>query len=158
MFLFAGDNDYPATAHLLTPVSNPLTPAEEAYNKCHTETHALAEKAFGLLKSRFRCLHQSTKELQYTPEKCSKIVAACMWLHNVCINMRAADPELLPWDEEASCPAEEVTEGSSGSAAGSTEHRLGDMAALRRTIGERLWLNNEEELERCRSLSRHPNI
>ena len=69
----------------MTPFANPANPAEERYNRSHTATRVVVEQTFGVLKSRFRCLHRSGGSLQYVPSKCSKIAVACMLLHNYCI-------------------------------------------------------------------------
>lgn len=95
MFSVAGDSGYPLTPFLLTPFPNPGNRGEERYNRSHTRTRSVVEQTFGMLKSRFRCLHQSGGTLQYEPRKCSKIAAACMLLHNRCINRRLPVPEVL---------------------------------------------------------------
>ena len=127
-YLSAGDSGYPGTTYLLTPIANPQTPAEVEYNRCHTGTRVIVERAFGLLKSRFRCLHKSAGALQYEPRKCSKIAMACMWLHNICLDMGAHDPELVDSDESASYPG----------AAGGVHQTHPNITSLRQDIGERL--------------------
>lgn len=72
----------------MTPFANPANPAEERYNRSHTSTRVVVEQAFGVLKSRFRCLHRSGGSLQYEPLKCGKIAVACMLLHNYCVKRR----------------------------------------------------------------------
>ena len=72
----------------MTPVANPATPAEELYNERQTGTRVIVEQCFGVLKSRFRCLHSSGGSLQYTPIKCAKITIACLLLHNICVKRR----------------------------------------------------------------------
>ncbi|XP_046543314.1 putative nuclease HARBI1 [Haliotis rubra] len=80
-----GDSGYACRPYLLTPVSNPENEKEEKYNRCHTATRNSVERAFGLCKSRFRCLHKSTGCLLFSPEKSIKIITACMQLHNMAI-------------------------------------------------------------------------
>ena len=70
---------------LLTPIVHPQDEAERAYNHAHTHTRVCIERAFGVLKIRFRCLHKSGGELTYSPVKCCKIIVACMVLHNMCM-------------------------------------------------------------------------
>lgn len=84
----AGDSGYPLEPFLLTPFANPASPAEERYNRSHTATRVVVEQTFGLLKSRFRCLHRSGGSLQYKPLKCAQIAVACMLLHNYCVQRR----------------------------------------------------------------------
>ncbi|KAK3863791.1 hypothetical protein Pcinc_030470 [Petrolisthes cinctipes] len=88
-----GDSGYPLERYLLTPFANPMTRGEERFNRSHTKTRVLIEQTFGLLKSRFRCLHQSGGSLQYEPRKCGKIITACILLHNRCVRRRIPLPE-----------------------------------------------------------------
>ncbi|KAK3893761.1 hypothetical protein Pcinc_002463 [Petrolisthes cinctipes] len=88
-----GDSGYPLERYLLTPFANPMTRGEERFNRSHTRTRVLIEQTFGLLKSRFRCLHQSGGSLQYEPRKCGKIITACILLHNRCVRRRIPLPE-----------------------------------------------------------------
>lgn len=78
---------------MMTPFPAPANPEQEAYNTSHTRTRVKIEQAFGILKSRFRCLHKSGGNLQYSPVKCAKITVACMVLHNRCVKRRIPLPE-----------------------------------------------------------------
>ena len=51
---------YPLRDYLMTPFNTPATPAEERFNNAHTRTRHVVERAFGVLKSRFRyfCLYK----------------------------------------------------------------------------------------------------
>lgn len=91
--LFTGDSGYPLEPYLLTPLLHPRTHQEISYNSRHTKTRVTVERCFGILKSRFRCLHKSGGSLQYVPEKCAKITAACLYLHNLCVKQRLPLPE-----------------------------------------------------------------
>ncbi|XP_050339006.1 putative nuclease HARBI1 [Bactrocera neohumeralis] len=51
-----GDQGYPLEPWLLTPVGTPNTHKEQKYNKLHGSARNCIERAFGVLKSRFRCL------------------------------------------------------------------------------------------------------
>ncbi|XP_062598298.1 putative nuclease HARBI1 [Saccostrea cucullata] len=83
-----GDSGYPLRPWLLTPVGNPTSRGEDRYNGSHRRTRVVVEQAFGVLKSRFRCLHKTGGALEYTPAKCCKIVYVCCQLHNICIDKR----------------------------------------------------------------------
>lgn len=69
----------------MTPLHNPATPSEVGYQRAHMKTRCSIERAFGLLKSRFRCLDDSGGILCYSPVKVCRITAACCVLHNLCL-------------------------------------------------------------------------
>ncbi|KAJ1198285.1 hypothetical protein NDU88_002127 [Pleurodeles waltl] len=79
------DSGYPNLPWLLTPVRNPRTRAEERYNEAHGRTRRVIERAFGLLKARFRCLHMTGGSLMYSPKKVCHIIVACCMLHNLAL-------------------------------------------------------------------------
>lgn len=83
-----GDSGYPLEPWIMTPISNPTSPAEEAYNKNHACTRNIVERCIGLKKGRFRCLDKSGGTLLYSPAKVCKIVTAVAVLHNFCIDHR----------------------------------------------------------------------
>lgn len=91
---FSGDSGYPLEPFLMIPFGDPVTPGQQRYNRSHKKTRVIIEQTFGVLKSRFRCLHHSGGSLQYEPKKCAKIAAACMWLHNKCVQRRIPEPVL----------------------------------------------------------------
>jgi hypothetical protein len=49
-----GDSGYPLNGWLITPLGNPSTPQEEIFQKAHCKTINVVERAFGVLKQRFR--------------------------------------------------------------------------------------------------------
>lgn len=79
-----GDSGYPLREYLMTPIMQPTTPAQHKYNKAHATGRVVIERAFGVLKSRFRCLHKSGGCLPFQPSKCVQVVSACVRLHNLC--------------------------------------------------------------------------
>ncbi|XP_061191721.1 putative nuclease HARBI1 [Saccostrea echinata] len=83
-----GDSGYPLRKWLLTPFVNPRSPQEQRYNNAHCTTRNTVERAFGVLKSRFRCIHKTGGSLQFAPEKCIKIIECCFRLHNKAIDAR----------------------------------------------------------------------
>ncbi|XP_037795388.1 putative nuclease HARBI1 [Penaeus monodon] len=83
-----GDSGYSLEPYIMTPIHEPQTQAERSYNRSHIQTRLVVEQTFGVLKSRFRCLHTSGGSLQYAPDKCAKIVIACLLPHNYCLDQR----------------------------------------------------------------------
>ncbi len=75
-FFLLGDSGYAQRPWLMTPVRNPATPAQVRYNNKHTGTQFKIENAFGIWKSRFRCIDKSGGALQYSPQRCCKIITA----------------------------------------------------------------------------------
>ncbi|KAJ8949427.1 hypothetical protein NQ318_007527 [Aromia moschata] len=51
--ILTGDNGYPSSRHLLTPVLNPTTNPEEEYNRAHIRTRNVIERTFGIMKNKF---------------------------------------------------------------------------------------------------------
>ncbi|XP_021441551.2 LOW QUALITY PROTEIN: putative nuclease HARBI1 [Oncorhynchus mykiss] len=78
-----GDCHYPLKKWLMTPVQYPETSADFRYNLAHTATHDIVDRTFRAIQTRFRCLDGSKGYLQYSPEKCSRIILACCVLHNM---------------------------------------------------------------------------
>ncbi|XP_030286099.1 putative nuclease HARBI1 [Sparus aurata] len=74
-----GDKGYACESFLLTPLADPQTPPQQAYNHAHTKTRARIEMTFGILKSRFQCLHH----LRVSPDRACDVIAACAVLHNI---------------------------------------------------------------------------
>ncbi|CAM4671930.1 unnamed protein product [Leuciscus chuanchicus] len=64
-----GDKGYACETFLMTPLTDPQTPAQQAYNHAHAKTRARIEMTFGLLKSRFQCLHH----LRVSPDRACDI-------------------------------------------------------------------------------------
>ena len=98
----------------MTPFASVESAAQQNYNHSHTRTRTTIEKTFGILKSRFRCLHKSGGSLQYTPAKAAKITVACMLLHNRCIDRNIPMPDDLVEEENLmidAIPQQGVTAG-----------------------------------------------
>ncbi|XP_052282277.1 putative nuclease HARBI1 [Dreissena polymorpha] len=81
--ILLGDSGYALSPSLLTPIRNLHTQQEERYNRRHKRGREVVERAFGILKSRFRCLHRSGGVLPYKPHQCAALFVACCRLHNL---------------------------------------------------------------------------
>jgi len=104
-----GDSAYPLSLFTMTPVTNATTAAELRYNKKHAQTRNTVERAFGLLKMRFRCLHKTGGCLQSPPQGCAKVISACTVLHNICIqNAVPAPTDEFEDDDSSQHPTETV--------------------------------------------------
>ncbi|XP_017479519.1 PREDICTED: putative nuclease HARBI1 [Rhagoletis zephyria] len=77
-----GDQGYPLESWLLTPVGAPNTSKEQKYNRLHGSARNCIERAFGVLKSRFRCLLKH-RVLHYSHETSALVVSTCVILHNI---------------------------------------------------------------------------
>lgn len=79
-----GDGGYPLRKWLLTPYrdNGHLTPEQKKYNTYHSSNRVVIERAFALLKGRFRRLHYlDTASISTAVD----IIVACCVLHNFCI-------------------------------------------------------------------------
>ena len=78
----------------MTPLGNPQTPREIAYNEAHAITRAVIERTNGVLKARWLCLDHRGGTLLYAPEKVCKIIMACCVLHNISLKWGLPLPEV----------------------------------------------------------------
>ena len=129
-----GDSAYPLSPFVMTPVANATTAAEIRYNKKHAQTRKTVERAFGLLKMRFRCLHKTGGCLQSPPQGCAKIISACTVLHNICIinAIPAPSPTDEFDDDNSHHPAETV---------GGDDHSARKGAQIRSNLIDRRFSN-----------------
>ncbi|XP_026728386.1 putative nuclease HARBI1 [Trichoplusia ni] len=92
-----GDNGYENNSYLLTPLSNPRTPAEQLYNESQIRTRNVVERTFGVWKNRFPVL---TKKIILHVSRVQAVIVACAVLHNIAIDMGDQQFE-ENWPEES---------------------------------------------------------
>jgi hypothetical protein len=81
-----GDSGYPLEKQLMTPFLNPTNESQNRYNRSHIKSRNVIERAFGVLKMRFRCLDRSAGQLMLCPERCLLVITSCFILHNISKN------------------------------------------------------------------------
>ncbi|KAM3850068.1 putative nuclease HARBI1 [Diretmus argenteus] len=97
---FLGDSGYPLRSYLITPVTNPASPAEERFNESHTHTRTHIERVFGRWKARFRCIHRSSGGLRLSPVKSAQVIVVTAMLHNMAVRAGADAPPAAEDEEE----------------------------------------------------------
>ncbi len=93
--MLLGDKGYACETFLMTPLTDPQTPAQQAYNHAHAKTRARIEMTFGLLKSRF------------SPDRACDVTVACTVLHNIASLRKERAPRValdVDWDNAAIFP------------------------------------------------------
>lgn len=98
--ILLGDSGYQLTNYLITPYTNPITPAQKRFNKAQKVTRCSVERSFGQFKRRFSCVQVG---LRVQPEKACLIIGACAILHNIAVlrNEEPFEDDLL--NEEFEC-------------------------------------------------------
>lgn len=67
----------------MTPLARPNLPEEIRYNAAHVRTRGTVERAFGLMKMRFRCMDGSGGVILSQPDQACEIIMAIACLHNI---------------------------------------------------------------------------
>ncbi|CAG2216264.1 HARBI1 [Mytilus edulis] len=79
-----GDQAYPLQPYLLTPVRNPQSDGELAYNRLHQRTRQRVEDTFGRWKCRWLMLHKFGGAITIELKNAIKAIIATGVLHNIC--------------------------------------------------------------------------
>lgn len=87
-----GDSGYALRPYLITPLPEPIDLRERNFNFAIKRTRVLIECAFGILKSRFRCLDKSGGSMQLYASKASTVIQACLVLHNLALDRNVPLP------------------------------------------------------------------
>ncbi|MGH0160543.1 UNVERIFIED_CONTAM: hypothetical protein FKN15_001236 [Acipenser sinensis] len=109
-----GDSGYSLLPFLLRPVQTPTSRAEEKYNTAHAKTRQVIERCIGATNIRFRALHTSGGALQYSPEKCVKIIIVACVLHNISQQSNMTLKDINDGQLEQHDQPEHVPESSQG--------------------------------------------
>ncbi|XP_043190027.1 putative nuclease HARBI1 [Amphibalanus amphitrite] len=81
--MMLGDSGYGLSPWLMTPIADPTTAEERAYNNAHARTRVVVENAFGVLKMRFGALEFGLRLKSVA--RCVAVIHTCFILHNMCI-------------------------------------------------------------------------
>ncbi|XP_038139538.1 protein ALP1-like [Cyprinodon tularosa] len=116
--LILADGGYPCLQHplpLITPFKRPVQGVgAQRFNSHHSRARSIIERAFGMMKTRFRAIFLQALEVHHT--FVPQVITACAVLHNICLGagdiMAPEDEEQddMPEDEEG----ENVLEAVSG--------------------------------------------
>ncbi|XP_066596306.1 uncharacterized protein [Prorops nasuta] len=99
-----GDSAYPLSQHLLVPYrdNGHLNNTQKTFNTQLSKARIVIERAFGILKGRFRKLKYV---YMYNTEMIPLIIISCCILHNICLSNEEADGDddfdSLVYDNEA---------------------------------------------------------
>lgn len=96
--LLVGDSGYAIKPYLITPLLNPVTPAENLFNESQIRTRNPIERLFGVWKRRFPILGLG---IRLNIRKIEAVVVACAVLHNIACNMGDVDPPVNNEEIEA---------------------------------------------------------
>ncbi|XP_032672665.1 putative nuclease HARBI1 [Odontomachus brunneus] len=128
--ILVGDSDYSCLPFLLTPVQNPITDEQLAYNNIHVRTRQIVKRTFGMWKRRFPCLARglTTKLIC-----CTTIIVAV--LHNLSLTY----DYILPEDDEDDNIFSDNDNDNEENHANYPEWQPADGFVMRDTLIERLF-------------------
>lgn len=86
MFLI-GDSSFPLEPWLLVPYEDCQGSEQLIFNDHLQRALSTVLNCEAALRSRFKCIHHKSGPLYYAPEKCCKIITACLVLHNICVKL-----------------------------------------------------------------------
>ncbi|XP_059914034.1 putative nuclease HARBI1 [Gadus macrocephalus] len=105
------DGGYPCLQHplpLITPYKRPVRGVgAQRFNWHHSRARSIIERAFGMMKTRFRAIFLQALEVHHT--FVPHVITACAILHNICLG---ADDIMAPEEEDE--PEDDVEEDEGG--------------------------------------------
>ncbi|XP_049436834.1 uncharacterized protein LOC125891523 [Epinephelus fuscoguttatus] len=97
-YFILADGGYPCLQHplpLITPYKRPVQGVgAQRFNSHHSRAHSIIERAFGMMKTRFRAIFLQALEVHHT--FVPQVITACAVLHNICLG---AGDIMAPEDE-----------------------------------------------------------
>jgi len=121
-----GDSGYGCKPYLMTPILEPKSRAEHAYNYAHVRSRNVIERAFGVLKKRFACLSGVVRQ---DLANALTTITACFILHNY---LRQRNDEMI--DNEVEGTIVLTPETSSSRTAASQEGYVARELLIRRSF------------------------
>ncbi|XP_077435665.1 M-phase phosphoprotein 8 isoform X5 [Vanacampus margaritifer] len=110
-YILLGDGGYPCLQTpvcLITPYKHPAHGSvQQKFNDCHSRAHSILEKAFGMMKTRWRSTLLEAVDLK--PTFAPQVIASCVFLHNVCMDngdIMDPDEDIAGDDLDAKLPCE----------------------------------------------------
>uniref|UniRef100_A0A9J7YBC0 DDE Tnp4 domain-containing protein n=1 Tax=Cyprinus carpio carpio TaxID=630221 RepID=A0A9J7YBC0_CYPCA len=117
-FFLLGDGGYPCTEKLIaimTPFKNPASPSTQRFNARLSKGRSIIERAFGMMKTRFRAIFLQALEVH--PTFAPKVIASSTMLHNICLSVGdIIQPDDSQEEEEDDVEACNQVEAVSGAA------------------------------------------
>ncbi|XP_052445479.1 putative nuclease HARBI1 [Carassius gibelio] len=117
-FFLLGDGGYPCTEKpiaIMTPFKNPASPSTQRFNARLSKGRSIIERAFGMMKTRFRAIFLQALEVH--PTFAPKVIASCTMLHNICLGVGdIIQPDDSQEEEEDDVEACNQVEAVSGAA------------------------------------------
>nr|CAD7410320.1 unnamed protein product [Timema poppensis] len=113
-YFLLGDGGYPllqCPICLITPYRNPNhNDADKLqFNLFHSRARSIVERAFDIVKARWRTMFMKTVEIRHT--KVARLIAVCCIMHNVCMSLGdILQPVLEPENAEPNEEAEQADE------------------------------------------------
>jgi hypothetical protein len=85
-----GDGGYACRPYMLTPINNPATPPQKAYNEAQIKARNCIERTNGLLKRRFPALKYG---MRLDIDNILPVIVATVVLHNIAVMVGDEEPE-----------------------------------------------------------------